>query len=109
MAIKALTKEWRAQEGPGVESEGREMQTCARPTRHSIIEGFYKVKEELSILSPLKHPHIIKLLGVMLCPLALVLEFAPQGSINDKLNTYSESQSRIHVAVLQPLIIQVMC
>ena len=106
MAIKALTKEWQAQEEPGEESEDREMQTRA-PTRHSIVEGFNHLKRELSILSSLKHPHIIALFGVMLQPLALVLEFAPQGSIKDKLKTYSESQSRIHVAVLQPLIVQV--
>ncbi len=44
-------------------------------SRHSVIEC---LKKELSILSPLRHEHLIKLFGVMLQPLGLVLELAPR-------------------------------
>ncbi len=101
VAVKALTKEWRQQEDVGT----REPRV---PTRHSIVEGFNNLKKELSILSPLDHPHVIGLFGVMLRPLGLVIELAPQGSMKDKLKNYQEAESHIHVAVLQPFIAQVL-
>ncbi len=103
VAVKALTKEWRTPE-----TDDPECRETPAPTRHSIVEGFSNLKKELSILSPLRHPHIIGLFGVMLRPLGLVLELAPQGSLKDKLKTYIEAETHVHVAVLQPLIIQVI-
>ena len=38
-------------------------------TRKSILDGCSNLKKELSILSPLKHTHVIQLYGVMLRPL----------------------------------------
>lgn len=106
VAVKALTKEWKQQEQEGLDPEAKEMVNRA-PTRHSIVVGFNNLKKELSILSRL-NTHVIGLIGVMLCPYALVLELAPQGSIKDKLKAYAESECHVHIAVLQPLIIQVM-
>lgn len=102
--MKALTKEWRTPET----DDPAEAREAHAPTRHSIVEGFSNLKKELSILSPLRHCHVIGLYGVMLRPLGLVLELAPQGSMKDKLKTYLEAEAHVHVAVLQPLIIQVL-
>ncbi len=104
VAVKALTKEFRATES--TDPDAKEV-VCRAPTRHSIVEGFSNLKKELSILSPLEHLHVIGLFGVMLRPLGLVLELAPQGSVKDKLKAYLEAEAHVHVAVLQPFIIQV--
>ncbi len=104
VAVKALTKEFRTSES--TDPEAKEV-VSRPPTRHSIVEGFSNLKKELSILSPLEHLHVIGLFGVMLRPLGLVLELAPQGSVKDKLKAYVEAETHVHVAVLQPFIIQV--
>ena len=68
VALKALTKEWKyANHYSSAEDEA--LPPSKPLSRHSIIEGFSNLKKELSILSPLKHPHIITLHGVMLRPL----------------------------------------
>ncbi len=104
VAVKALTKDWRTPENEDPE----EAIEHRPPNKHSIVEGFSNLKKELSILSPLSHPHVIKLFGVMLRPLGLVLELAPQGSVKDKLKAYIDAEAHVHVAVLQPLIMQVL-
>ena len=76
-------------------------------TRRSIIDGFGGVKKELSILSPLKHPHIIQLHGVMMRPLGLILELAPQGSIKTILQNYAEAHAHLHISVIKQVVIQV--
>lgn len=108
VALKALTKEWRVHERDCGNMDPEVHAHLARPpSRHSIIEGFTNLKKELSILSPLEHDHVIRLFGIMLRPLGLVLELAPQGSMKDALKAYSEAQAHINVTVLQPLIAQV--
>lgn len=127
MALKALTKEWRYSDayGPGqndrrsgteevgIAEEGnsgleRGAAMSSRPlSRHSILEGFNNLKKELSILSPLRHEHVIRLFGVMLRPLGLVLELAPKGSLKSILNSYAEANARLRCNVAQPVITQV--
>ena len=77
------------------------------PSRHSIIEGFTNLKKELSILSPLKHTHVIRLFGIMLRPLGLVLELAPRGSLKDILQTYAEAMRKPNGSVIQAVVVQV--
>lgn len=115
VAFKALTKEWRYQESdpdyPLDEPDRPEAHSIisrnAGITRRSIIDGFGGVKKELSILSPLKHPHIIQLHGVMMRPLGLVLELAPQGSIKTILQNYAEAHAHLHISVIKQVVIQV--
>ncbi len=49
------------------------------------------MKKELSILSSLRHEHVIKLFGVMFRPLGLVLELSPRGSLKKMLDGYAEN------------------
>lgn len=115
MAFKALTKEWRFQDADRdrsvedpVDPDTRSVVSRnADVTRRSIIDGFGGVKKELSILSPLKHPHIIQLHGVMMRPLGLILELAPLGSIKDMLRDYSEAHAHLHISVTKQVVIQV--
>ena len=115
MAFKALTKEWRIQDADPdysledpVDPDARSVfSRNAGITRRSIIDGFGSVKKELSILSPLKHPHIIQLHGVMMRPLGLILELAPLGSLKDILRDYAEAHAHLHISVTKQVVIQV--
>ncbi len=64
------------------------------------------MKKDLSILSPLRHEHVIKLFGVMLQPLGLVLDLAPRGSLK-MLDGYAEANVRLRCNTAQALITQV--
>ena len=115
MAFKALTKEWRLQEADPdysledpIDSDTRSLfSRNGGITRRSIIDGFGSVKKELSILSPLKHPHIIQLHGVMMRPLGLILELAPLGSLKNILHEYAEAHAHLHISVTKQVVIQV--
>lgn len=69
--------------------------------------GFTNLKKELSILSPLKSDHIIRVHGVVLCPLGLVLEHAPGGSLKRHLEQYHNNQYHLPGCVTQAVILQV--
>ena len=112
MALKALTKEWRFSELADGEDELCNLQDqsllASKPlSRHSILEGFANLKKELSILSPLKHPHVIQLFGVMLRPLGLVLELAHKGSLKSIIQGYAEANLHFQCNVSQAVITQV--
>ncbi len=113
-----MTKEWDSrgnqQEEPPLEAEdgrGREEHASnARPrppSRHSIVTGFTNVRKELSILSPLHHPHVVRLFGVMLRPMGLVLELAPMGSLKKILSNHLEVHAKLHVRGMQRVLLQV--
>ena len=117
VALKALTKEYRLHDNDtdlscsdeqSVSGDPDVRSLLAKPpTRHSIVEGFNNLKKELSILSPLKHPHVVKLIGVMLRPLGLVLELAPKKSLKNILSSYSDAQRHLNIGVMQATITQV--
>ncbi len=122
VALKALTKEWRysdvygsnerrdGETGDRAEESGvpqRNAMSSKPLSRHSIIEGFTNLKKDLSILSPLRHEHVIKLFGVMLQPLGLVLDLAPRGSLKKMLDGYAEANVRLCCNTAQAVITQV--
>lgn len=109
MALKALTKEWKsdAHDRDHTHSNAPPPSKPKAPTRRSIVEGFSNLKKELSILSPLKHPHIISLLGILLRPLGLVLELAPLGSLRGILSSYADMGLRLPHNVSQAVVLQV--
>lgn len=69
--------------------------------------GFTNLKKELSILYPLKNDHVIRVHGVVLCPLGLVLEHAPGGSLKGLLEQYHDMQYYLPGNVAQAVILQV--
>ena len=109
VALKALTKEWKsdARDSDHAHSEAPPPSKPRAPTRRSIVEGFGNLKKELSILSPLKHAHVISLLGVLLRPLGLVLELAPLGSLKCILSSYADVGLRLPLNVSQAVVFQV--
>ncbi|XP_063898870.1 leucine-rich repeat serine/threonine-protein kinase 1 [Helicoverpa armigera] len=63
--------------------------------------------EELSILSQLKHQHVVPLLAVCAAPLALLLALAPAGALDSVLRSYRECGARLRVTVARALALQV--
>ena len=65
------------------------------------------VRQELSILISLNHPHIMQLKGFCLNPLSLVLEFAPRKSLEKILDAYKRAGPRLDPYILQKCVVQV--
>ena len=58
-----------------------------RPYKQDILLQQYKdLREELTIMSHLDHPRVVSLVGVALHPLCMVMQLAPQSSLNDHLD-----------------------
>lgn len=61
----------------------------------------------MNILLSLHHPNVVPFVGVCPRPLALVLELAPQGSLDQCLKHYQRSGARLSLLSLQLVILQV--
>ncbi|CAG0890372.1 unnamed protein product [Darwinula stevensoni] len=70
-------------------------------------KAYTTARQELQILSSLRHPHIVSLVGMTAKPLALVLELAPLGALDARLKDYRRSGAKVHPIVVQILIIQI--
>ena len=66
------------------------------------------VRQEMSILLPLRHQNIVSLLGFCLNPFCMVLEFAPQGALDRVLANYRRAGVRLNAYVTQKCIVQVI-
>ncbi|CAG0916811.1 unnamed protein product [Notodromas monacha] len=54
-------------------------------------KAYCTARQELRVLSALRHPHIVALVGVSPSPLALVLELATLGALDDRLKDFKRS------------------
>ncbi|CAL4058692.1 unnamed protein product, partial [Meganyctiphanes norvegica] len=70
-------------------------------------KAYCSARQEVNILLSLRHPHIVPLVGVCPRPLALVLELAPQGALDQCLKHYQRSGARLALHTLQHIILQV--
>ena len=55
-------------------------------------EALPSARLEVSFLSQLNHPHVVKMFGVCVRPLCVVLELAPMGSLEKIIKAYSTAQ-----------------
>ena len=65
------------------------------------------VRQEMSILLPLRHQNVVSLLGYCLNPFCMILEFAPQGALDQVLANYKRAGVRLNAYVMQKCIVQV--
>ncbi|XP_063611108.1 leucine-rich repeat serine/threonine-protein kinase 1-like [Penaeus indicus] len=70
-------------------------------------KAYCSARQEVNILLSLRHPHIVPLVGVCPRPLALVLELAPQGALDQCLKHYQRSGARLSLHTLQAVVLQV--
>lgn len=73
-----------------------------------LIPSKRTVRQEMSILLPLRHPNIVSLLGYCLNPFCMILEFAPQGALDRILDNYKRAGVRLNAYVMQKCIVQVL-
>ncbi|KAL7304930.1 hypothetical protein TKK_0002728 [Trichogramma kaykai] len=70
-------------------------------------KAYCTARQELNILLTLKHPNIVPLIGIVISPLALVLDLAPEGALNNVLKNYRRSGAKLDPFTLQAIILQV--
>ena len=70
-------------------------------------KAYCSARQEVNILLSLRHQHIVPLVGVCPRPLALVLELAPQGALDQCLKHYQRSGGRLSLPTLQAVVLQV--
>ena len=87
-------------------SEPSVEQVNAMP-REIMAEAHKCMRCELSILSQLNHENIITLVGILVVPPSILLEYAPMGTMKDVYKSYQQGSQRILPEVCQETIIQV--
>ncbi|KNA19458.1 hypothetical protein SOVF_061310 isoform A [Spinacia oleracea] len=73
-----------------------------KPNSLLAIQGIAKFKQEVDVLSKLRHPNLVTLIGVCPDSLALIYEYLPNGSLEDRLNCKDNTpplpwRTRIHI------------
>ncbi|KMQ95071.1 leucine-rich repeat serine threonine-protein kinase 1-like protein [Lasius niger] len=70
-------------------------------------KAYCMARQELNILLTLRHANIVPLIGIVVSPLALVLDLAPQGALDGVLKNYRRSGAKLDPYTLQAIILQV--
>ncbi|XP_022107622.1 leucine-rich repeat serine/threonine-protein kinase 1-like isoform X2 [Acanthaster planci] len=76
------------------------------PLRFSC-EAFRTARKELSIMLNLEHPQIVPLIGFCRQPMSLILELAPEGALDSKLEDYKRVGARLTPCTFQKILVQV--
>ena len=82
------------------------------PTRpmisiETMAEAHRSMRSELSVLSQLNHENIISLVGVLVVPPSILLEYAPMGTMKEVYKSYRQISQRLLPEICQATIIQV--
>ena len=67
----------------------------------TIADAYMELRKEMSVLMQLVNPYIVTFYGASLSPIALLLDIAPMGSLEDRLQAFREEN-----AVLQPQVMR---
>ncbi|XP_063987510.1 leucine-rich repeat serine/threonine-protein kinase 1 [Diachasmimorpha longicaudata] len=70
-------------------------------------KAYCTARQELNILLTLRHTNIVPLIGIVISPLALVLDLAPEGALDNVLKNYRRSGAKLDPHTLQSIILQV--
>ena len=73
----------------------------------SGINALRLMHSEVSVVSQLNHENIIKLLGVVILPPSILLEYAPLGNLSEICKTYYQNSQCLLPAVSRTTILQV--
>ena len=72
-----------------------------------IIRSYGDMRYELNKLSLLKHPYIVRFIGVLTNPHSFVLEWAPEKSLEHIRVTHAQYESPVCAAALFQTLVQV--
>ena len=70
-------------------------------------KAYTTARQELNILIHLKHSHIVPLVGISVNPLAIVLDLAPQGALDQRLKHYQRSGDKLTAKAIQQVVLQI--
>ncbi|XP_043282367.1 leucine-rich repeat serine/threonine-protein kinase 1 isoform X2 [Venturia canescens] len=70
-------------------------------------KAYCTARQELNILLTLRHANIVPLVGIVISPLALVLDLAPEGALDVVLKNYRRSGAKLDSYTLQAIVLQV--
>lgn len=70
-------------------------------------KAYCTARQELNILLTLRHAYIVPLIGIVISPLALVLDLAPEGALDNVLKNYKRCGAKLDPYTLQSIILQV--
>ncbi|XP_022818770.1 leucine-rich repeat serine/threonine-protein kinase 1 [Spodoptera litura] len=73
----------------------------------AACRAYCGLRQELSILSQLRHQHVLPLLAVCAAPLALLLALAPAGALDGVLRSYRSMGARCGPRLARALALQV--
>ena len=75
---------------------------------HDSLDSKYGLfRIELNKLSSASHPNILQFIGLIVVPPAIILEYAPLGSLHNVLNQYKERNCPICPSSLAMILYQV--
>ena len=64
-------------------------------------KAYTVARQEIAIISSLRHENIVSMIGLSIQPLAIILELAPLGNLKDILMDYKKNMVRINPFVIQ--------
>lgn len=64
-------------------------------------------RQEIAIISSLKHENIVSMMGMCIKPLSIILELAPLGNLKDILLNYKKTASKLSPYVIQQVSAQI--
>ena len=105
---KSLNKEFKQEEG--INDVTLDILVSNSKEDFSFTSGIDTLRlmhSEVSVISQLNHENIISLLGVVISPPSILLEYAPAGSLSDICVNYWENSQRLLPAVSRATILQV--
>ncbi|GBP27199.1 hypothetical protein EVAR_15972_1 [Eumeta japonica] len=73
----------------------------------AACRAYCGLRQELSVLTALRHQHVVPLRAVCASPLALLLTLAPMGALDSTLRVYRGCGARIGVRAARALALQV--
>ena len=79
-----------------------------RDPQQYASKSYCTARQELSVLIHLKHSNIVPLLGICVNPLAIVLELAPLGALDQQLKHYRRSGDKLSAKTCQAVILQIV-
>lgn len=74
----------------------------------SRINNVRLMRSEVSVVSQLNHENIVKLLGVVISPPSILLEYAPAGNLSTICKNYHQNSQHLLPSVSRATILQVI-
>lgn len=99
---------------PGPEADSNDLvayksakSNWTREPFHSACKSYCTARHEVNILQSLRHANIVVFIGLCVKPLAIVLELAPLGCLNDIFKSYKRAGMHIDQYSVQKTLVQV--